>query len=184
MPKLSRIPFKPLKGTPEVFKEWNDSGYYFSNEGRCKWQDKNGKWWEEIGTKAQRKKHGYFYNVVTVNGKQVVKSRCVWEAFYGKIPDGYFITKKMPKGKRTNLTIQLYSNRDDLAVLKLTNVRTNMKTGRLITEKKILDRETGHVYNSAKELAACIGKKPTTLISLMYYYRKKGREQDCRYQYV
>lgn len=82
---------KPLYGVPEEWRQYKNTNYYVSNQGRVSKHYKNGNK-IEIGFWKETKR--YRFRAVHIFGKNKKIAHMVYETFIGEIPKGYAVIHK------------------------------------------------------------------------------------------
>ena len=123
---------------PEIWKQYLDTGYWASDQGRVKRVCKNGKeyevgWWSNRPNNPQM--------CIKIHGSEIYLKTIVWKTFKGEIPKGYLIAHRNGL-KRDNSIYNLYLTKPkDLGII----------TGHRSRSQKVIDKSTGKIYRSARE---------------------------------
>lgn len=136
----------------EVWKQWEDSSYFFSNCGRVKRKTNKGEYLKEGYDKMSwnRVKR----RLVKIKGKQQHIARCVYTLFVGEIPKGYVVHHKD----------NCYFNNDVRNLEILTSKELGHKIGvRNRRRKKVYCLDNGKYYKSAKECGEDVGTDSSTI---------------------
>lgn len=129
-----------VKDNPN-FRQINNTNYYVSIFGDiyrvCKTKD--------------RKLHPYYKKdkgkmLIKINGKEEIFAKLVWEAFKGKVPDGYSVVHKLGKKDNALSNLKLMSRKE---------LGTNY--GKHTTRTKYYYcEETKRVYKGTRECAKAL----------------------------
>ena len=139
-----------MKG--EVWKQWEDSSYFFSNCGRAKRRTDKGEFLKEGYDRSDR--NGIKRKLVKIRSKPYHIARCVYTLFVGDIPKGYIVHHKD----------NCYFNNDVRNLELLTSSQLGHKVGaRNRRRKKVYCLDNGKYYKSAKECSIDLCTDRTTI---------------------
>lgn len=139
---------------PEQWKQYKDTPYFVSDQGRVKRIYKNGR--ISYLTPVVRGGGNKECNSVRVKIYENYRTlnKVVWETFRGEVPEGYIVANKGG-----------YSKINDLYSLELITIRETNRYSQRPTSKKVIDLKTGWVYPSCRDLARRLKKPHSTVQS-------------------
>lgn len=157
---MNQRPLKELKGVPEQWKQYKDTNYYVSDQGRVAKHYKNGNkyecgWFDN--------KHNCNQMVAKVYGKDKRISNMVYETFVGKIPKGYGVAHKNGL-KRDN---SLYN------LVLMTPKKLGKRTGHKATSQKVYCKDNNKIYRSARTVEKYLPISRQTVTDICNGIRKK-----------
>lgn len=124
---------------PEIWRQYLDTNYWASDQGRIKKVYKNGNEYEVMGY-WHRRRTSRPRRMVKIYGKEIFFKTVIWVSFKGKVPDGYAVAH------RNGL-----QNDNSLYNLYLTTPKElGEKTGHISKSQKVINLDTGKIYRSAK----------------------------------
>lgn len=128
---------KPIKNMPEQWRQYKDTYFYVSDQGRVSHHCKNGKIFECGFSKSSGNSNSM---VVKVNQKCVQISIMVYQTFKGEIPEGYRVVHK--NGLYRDNSIY------NLELVKISDC--GKRFGHMSKSQKVYCKETNKVYRSAR----------------------------------
>ena len=151
-----------IKG--EVWKQYGDTPYYFSNCGRVKRKYKtHEKLLKPYERRRLHRKGYYSKQIVKIHRKEVLVNRTVWELFNGAIPAGYYVHHKD----------NCWFNNDLLNLELLTPAETGLKTGRRSRRAKaVFCLDNYKTYRSVREAAKALYVSGTEISAICNGKRK------------
>lgn len=149
----------------EVWRQYENTPYYFSNCGRVKRKYKNH---EKLLSPYSRvrKKNGktQSYTYVHIHRKQVKVAHVICKLFIGDIPKGYCVHHKD----------NCFFNNDYRNLELLTKSELGKKTGkRHRRTRKIIDLDTGKIYKGTRECAKALYTSRQTVSDICNKKRKR-----------
>lgn len=147
---------------PKVYKRISDS-YSVSSSGEVIRHTKTG----------NRKLRTFMHNGsarVSVNGKQWILARLVWETFKGEVPDGYIVQH-----------INGCQTMNDIYNLRLAKKERRMETVNRSKTHKIINMDTGEIYRNAEEASKSLHLHPQVIRSYCRGDRVKRPIYNLKY---
>lgn len=152
---------------PEQWKQFGDTPYYVSDQGRVKRIYKNGR---ISYLKPVPRGYGSGNSVrVKILRKYYILNKLVWEVFRGPVPDGYTVVNKYG-----------YLKINDVYSLRLIPIREAVKKGMPQKGRPVIDLNTGMVYPSGRVLAKMLNKPHTTINNwIARKYKSTPKRFEC-----
>lgn len=174
-------PVKPVKDMPERWKQYKDTNYWVSDQGRVKHKYKNGKE-HECGWVDKR--HTNNQMVCKINGKDIKISKLVYETWVGKIPKGTGLVHKNGLKKDNSIYNLKPVSFEELG----------KKYGHKSKCQKVYNKENNMIYRSARAVERhlpisrqtvtdiCNGKVKKPLMDLYWYNENEDTYYRERYK--